>query len=113
MARFDYFIVSSYLMDIIPETKIRYGHRSDYSIIELKLYLNKFQRGPETWKFNSRLLKNKTYVEFINKIIEQTIKEYAIPVYNSVYIHNIPSNEIILTIDDTLFLDTVLMKIRG
>ena len=59
MARliFDYFIVSKYLMDLIPEIKVRYGHRSDHSIIELKIELNKFQRGPGTWKFNTSLLK--------------------------------------------------------
>ena len=109
-ARLDYFIVANYLMDIIPEIKIRYGHRSDHSIIELKIHLSKFQRGPWTWKLNLSLLKTKSYVELINTKNEQTVEEYIIPVYNPL---NIPTNKIILTIDDTLFLDTVLMKIRG
>ena len=79
MACLDYFIVSNYLMDIIPEIKIRYGHRSDHSIIELKIHLNKFKRGPGTWKFNSSLLKNKLYVELINKTIEQIVENISSP----------------------------------
>ena len=112
-ARLDYFIVSNTLMDLIPNTKIIYGHRTDHSIIEIQIQLNKFQRGPGTWKFNSSLLKNKTYVELINKTIDETIEEYIVPIYNPLKIHDVPKNEITLTIDDTLFLDTLLMKIRG
>ena len=99
-------------MDLIPETKIRYGHRSDHSIIELQIQLNKFHCGPGTWKFNSSLFKNKSYAELINKTIDNTIKEYAVPIYNPLNIHNIPRYELTLTIDNTLFLDTLLMKIR-
>ena len=113
MARLDYFIVSNHLMDLIPETNIKYGHRSDHSIIELQIQLNKFQRGPGTWKFNSSLLKDKSYVELINKTIEQTIEEYTAPVDNPLNILDVPPNELTFTIDDTLFLDTLLMKIRG
>ena len=99
-------------MDIITDTKIKYGHRSDHSIIELTIQLNKFQRGPGTWKFNSSLLKNKTYAELINQTIDQTILEYANPIHNFDAINNI-YKDINFIIDDTLFLDTLLMKIRG
>ena len=58
-------------------------------------------------------MKNKSYVDLINKTIKQTIKEYIIPVYNPLKIHDIPTKELNLTIDDTPFLDTLLMKIRG
>ena len=112
MARLDYFIVSSSLMDIITDTRIKYGHRSDHSIIELTIQLNKFKRGPGTWKFNSSLLKNKKYAELINQTIDQTILEYANPIHNLDTINNI-YKDINFTIDDTLFLDTLLMKIRG
>ena len=53
MARLDYFIVSNYLKDIIPEIKIGYDHRSDHSITELKIDFSKFKQGPGTWKFNT------------------------------------------------------------
>ena len=108
-ARLDYFIVSNHLMDLISETKIRYGHRSDHSIIELQIQLNTFQRGPGTWKFNSSLLKNKLYADLINNTIEETIEEYGVPVHNRL-IKDIPPNELTLTINDSLF-STLLMKI--
>ena len=47
MARLDYFIVSNHLMVLILDTRIRYGHRSDHSVIELQIQLNKFQCSPE------------------------------------------------------------------
>ena len=112
-ARLDYFIVSNQLMDLIPETKMRHGHRSDHSIIELQIQLNKFHRGLGTWKFHSSLLKEKSYVELINKTIEQTIEEYTFPTCNPLKNHDISTKDLRLTIDDTLFLDTLLMKIRG
>ena len=62
-------------MDLISETKIIYGQRSDHSIIELQIDLNKFNRRPGTWKFNSSLSKNNSYVDLINKTIEQTIED--------------------------------------
>ena len=81
-------------------------------IIELTIQLNKLQRGPGTWKFNSSLLKNKTYAELINRTIDETILEYAILTYNIETIDNI-YKDVNFTIADTLFLDTLLMKIRG
>ena len=83
----------------------------DHSIIELKIQLNTFKRGPGTWKFNSNLLRNKNYVELINKTIDETLIEYAEPIYKPE--NHMPLNELKLTIDDALFLDTILIKIRG
>ena len=112
-ARLDYFIISNSLTDLISESTVKYGHRSDHSFIELKIQLNKFQRGPGTWKFNSNLLKNKSYVELINNTINETISEYAVPIYNPETISDIPADELHFVINDSLLLDTLLMKIRG
>ena len=49
----------------------------------------------------------------INETINKTILEYSVPVYNLEKISDIPGNELTLTIEDSLFLDTLLMKIRG
>ena len=113
MARLDYFIISNTLTDLITESNIKYGHRSDHSFIELKIQLNKFQRGPGTWKFNSNLLRNKSYVELINNAIHETTLEYIVPIYNLDKIDDIPIEDLMFTIDDSLLLDTILMKIRG
>ena len=58
-------------------------------------------------------MKDKSYVDLINKTIEQTIEKYIAPVDNPLTIQDIPTNELTLTIDNILFLDTLLMKIRG
>ena len=39
--------------------------------------------------------------------------QYAIPVYNLDNIHNIPDANISFTINDQLFLETLLLEIRG
>ena len=92
---------------------MQHAHRSDHSIIELQIQLNKFHCGLGTWKINSSILKDKSYVELINKTIEQTIEEYSLPTCNPLKNHDISTKDLTLTIDDTLFLDTFLMKIRG
>ena len=43
-ARLDYFIVTNSLTDLISQTNIKHGHRSDHSFIELKIEVNKFKR---------------------------------------------------------------------
>ena len=90
-------------MDLVSETKIKYWHRSDHSIIELQIQVKKIIQGQGNWKFDSSLLKNKTYVELINRTIEETIKDYIAPDNNLLKIHDITVMEITLTIDDTLF----------
>ena len=75
--------------------------------------MNKFHRGPGTWQFNSNLLKNKSYFELINDTINETILEYAAPIYNSETIGNILVDELHVVINNSLLLDTLLMRIRG
>lgn len=58
-------------------------------------------------------LKIKKYVETIKNTIKETVNFYALPVYNRDNLHNIPPANIQLTIDDQLFLETLLMEIRG
>lgn len=53
------------------------------------------------------------YVALINKTIDKTISEYAFPGYNLETICDTPSNQLYFTVDDTLLLDTILIKIRG
>ena len=49
----------------------------------------------------------------INEKIMETKKQYALPVYNHDEIDSIPNREIQFMINDQLFLDTLLMEIRG
>ena len=47
-----------------------------------------------------------------NKILDVK-KQYALPVYNIDEIDNIPNTEIQFNINDQLFLDVLLMELRG
>ena len=69
------------------------SYRSDHSIIEMNINLSEFKHGKGYWKFNNSLLKNKNYLQLINKIIEEEKVKYTLPVYNMNYITG--SNETI------------------
>ena len=65
------------------------------------------------WKFNRSLLKNKEYLIKINEVIATEKLFYAACVYNPQDICLIPDEELQFTIDDDLFLENLLAKIRG
>ena len=89
------------------------GYRTDHSVIILSLQFEKFERGRGLWKFNNSLLYDKDFLELINNKIQDIKKQYAVPVYNFDNIENISNMEIGFTINDQLFLETLLMEIRG
>ena len=113
-ARLDYFLISNQMSNIIKSCNIKAGYRSDHSIIELEIILNKFIRGKGLWKFNNSLLKDKEYLTLVNKIIEEEVIKYAIPVYNNKFVANYCNyGNITLTIDWDTFLELLIMHIRG
>jgi len=59
------------------------------------------------------LLYDPQYVEQVNNVISNTKRQYAVPVYTMDDINNIPDSELHLSINDNLFLETLLMNIRG
>ena len=112
-ARLDYFLVSNSLTDLIPEVNIKHGYRSDHSAVDLHITLNTFKRGKGTWKFNTSLLGNCEYIEMINNTIDEIKQQYLLPVYNPLDSNPLSNKDIQFTISDSLFLDTLLMTIRG
>ena len=54
-----------------------------------------------------------TNVDQINNLISEITIEYAALPYNKDNLHKIPPSDINLTIDDQLFLDVLLMKVRS
>ena len=92
--------------DIIP------GYRADHSSITLRVKLQNNERGRGYWKFNNSLLKDKSYVDEIKKIIQEVKNTYAIN--ENIPINNdIPNQDLRFNINDQLFLETLLMIIRG
>ena len=111
--RLDYFLVSKDLMGEVKETKICPGYRTDHSLVKLTLRRKAFEKDRPYWKFNNSLLKDKCYVEKIKNKIDEIKTQYAIPVYNLDKIKEIGHEDMTFTISDQLFLETLLMEIRG
>ena len=112
-ARLDYFLVSETLQNSVSKCAIEGSYRSDHSMITLDISFIKFQKGKPLWKHNNSLLYDNEYLKVINEKIDDVKRQYAIPVYNFDDIKNIPDLEIQFTINDQLFLETLLMELRG
>ena len=69
------------------------------------------ERGRGYWKFNNTLLKDKDYVSLIK--IQLTMKRTYVSNENNLTHGNISNKEIQFNINDQLFLETLLMMIRG
>ena len=112
-ARLDYFLVSNVLTDIMLNSEILPGYRTDHSILQLTLQQSKFERGRGYWKLNTNLLTNKNYLDLVHQIIQDLKLQYALPVYNLENLNSIPDEDIQFTINDNIFLECLFMKIRG
>ena len=100
-------------MQFVKSTRTDSSYRSDHSIVILEFNLTKFSHGKSFWKHNNSLLTDRDYLKQINKKIRDIKMQYALPVYNLDEINDIPNEELQFMINDQLFLDTLLMEIRG
>ena len=107
-ARLDYFLVSETINSYVMHSDIVPGYRTDHSGIILKFKLQEAERGRGYWKFNNTLLKYKKYIEEVKNTIREVINTYAL---NNENINDV--NEVAFNINDQLFLETLLMTIRG
>ena len=112
-ARLDFFLVSENILEHISSSDILPSYRSDHNPITMSFNFNHFTVGKVMWKFNKSLLNDIEYVNSINDLIDQVKSEYMVPIYNIDNISNISNSELQLVINDQLFLETLLMKIRG
>ena len=108
----DYFLVSEPIFSFVTDSDIVPGNRTDHSGIILKLKLQELERGRSYWKFNNTLLKDKKYIEEVKKIISEVKSIYATN-SETINVNDILDNEIVFNINDQLFLETLLMTIRG
>ena len=112
--RLDMFFVSEHLQNVISDTNILPGYRTDHNIITMTLQTRQQQRGNGLWKFNTSHLADDAYVQTIKECIYNTIQQYAIPVYDNGTFSdysNYPNLQ--LTISECLFYETLIMVIRG
>lgn len=112
-ARLDLFLTSESLLNNLEKANIEQSYRSDHSMISITLSFSHFKKGKGMWKFNTSLLNDIEYSKAIEKLITEIKLRYALPVYNAENINNIPNSEIEFIINDQLFLEVLLMEIRG
>ena len=113
-ARLDFFLITETLMHSLNDVEILPSYRSDHSSVVLSLEINDFIKGRGLWKFNVSLLKDKMYVNTVKKCINDTKEQYMLPVYRKEFIEDSNNNDMIqFTISHQLFLETLLMEIRG
>ena len=82
-------------------------------MVTLSLTMNNFEHGKGLWKHNNSLLTDADYLKLINSKILEIKKQYCLPVYNLENIDQIPDEELQFIINDALFLETLMMEIRG
>ena len=82
-------------------------------MVILKMSFTNFIPGRPLWKHNNSLLTDIDYLNIINNKIHEIKCQYALPVYNFDNINLIPDNQLQFSIDDQLFLEVLLMEIRG
>ena len=111
-ARLNFFLVTDTMADLIKTCDIKPGYRSDHSIITMDIILSNFNHGKGTWKFNNSLFQNQDYLNLVNKIIQEELLKYAVPVYSIQHIKENPDS-ISLILDDEMFLKVLLLRIRG
>ena len=113
-ARIDYFLVSNSVLNKSLSCDILPAYRSDHSRVSLRLSLSYQSRGKGLWKFNCSLLKDLSYHKLVKSVIQETMCRYVCPVYSEQYIECQGSRkDIEITIEDDLFLETLLMNIRS
>ena len=106
-ARLDFFLISDSVISLVDEADIQFGYRTDHSPVLLKLKFQENIRRNTFWKFNSSLLRDKSFVDEINNEINNVKEEYIISPKET------PDEKLIFSIPDELFLDFLLMKIRS
>ena len=74
-SRLDYFLINAGMTSSITNVEYTVCHRTDHSLNYMCIQNDDFKRGPGTWKFNVKLLKNEMFVDKIKKEIALTVDE--------------------------------------
>ena len=110
-ARLDFFLLSEDLLCSLKNCNIEPSYRSDHSMVVLNLEFNPFDRGRGLWKFNNSLLYDPEYIKIVKEKIVEVKKQYVI--YDIDRIEDMNNEDLNFNIDSHLFLETMLMEIRG
>ena len=127
-ARLDFFLVSNTLLPFVEKANILPTCFSDHSPVTLEVDFSRFSRGKGFWKFNNSLLKDANYIEIVKNLIKRVVCQYATIEGNPDFLNQLPQEHLQhfllqqtpeslqimdININPELFLDTLLMEIRG
>ena len=115
-ARLDFHLISAQLLPFVQKTDIVPGICSDHSIAELQIDFSKFSRGQGFYKYNNSLNNDIEYVNLVVDNIKQVVERNAEDIYNPEFFTTASPEQlqdITLNINPQLFLETLLMEIRG
>ena len=112
-ARLDFFLISENLMTDVSNTNIEAGYRSDHSLINISLKGNEKTQSKTFWKLNNSLLKDIEYTRIIKQLIDRVKLQYTYPTQDINNVHTKANSDILFTVNDQLFFETLLMEIRG
>ena len=113
-ATLDFFLVTESMLNRALSCEILPAYRSGHYRMSLRLKLVFEPRGRGFWKFNCSLLKDINYFQLVKRVIMETVWSYACPIYTESYARNTKAKvNISFTINDSLFLETLLMKLRS
>ena len=112
--RLDMFFVSEQLVNRVLDANIIPGYRTDHFAITLTLKTKQHTRGNGLWMFNVSHLQKEEYINRIKSCIHNTLRQYAVPIYDpNVYTNCKNYSTIQLTITECLFYETLIMMLRG
>ena len=112
-SRFDFFLTTPDFINNFKDVEICHSFNSDHSPVKVNLVFDDSPYSPGLWKFNNSRLKDMEYINKVKQVIETTKQQYAAPVYNFNHHDDIDNLELQLIINDSLFLDTLLLNILG
>ena len=75
-SRLDFALISAGVANSVNDIQYTYGYKTDHSIVEVYVTTSKHKRGPGYWKFNSKLLYDKKFVDKTNSIIATCENDY-------------------------------------
>ena len=73
----DYGLVSRGLESSIECTEYIPVYKTDHQAFYMSMNLTGKERGPSYWKFNNSLLREKPYVDMINKLLPELLEKYG------------------------------------
>ena len=114
MGRLDFFLLSENVLKYSCSENIVPGYRTDHSLIELTLNFKEQEgKGGSFWKFNNSLLFNNKFIQEAKEKILNVKKQYAALPYIQDKIFEIDNKDLGTTINPQLFLEMILLELRG